>query len=147
MELSKQEYQQYIKKMSPPSPLGKDVFRAFWTGGLICVIGQLIQTGWQSAGLDKTAAGTATSATLVLIGALLTGLGLYCKIASYAGAGTLVPITGFSNSIAAPALEFKTEGYILGVGAKIFTIAGPVIMYGTVASVVYGVIYWVMQMI
>lgn len=147
MELSKQEYQQYIKKMSPPSPLGKDVFRAFWTGGLICVIGQLIQTGWQSAGLDKTAAGTATSATLVLIGALLTGFGLYCKIASYAGAGTLVPITGFSNSIAAPALEFKTEGYILGVGAKIFTIAGPVIMYGTVASVVYGVIYWVMQMI
>lgn len=147
MELSKQEYQQYIKKVSPPSPLGKDVFRAFWTGGLICVIGQLIQTGWQSAGLDKTAAGTATSATLVLIGALLTGFGLYCKIASYAGAGTLVPITGFSNSIAAPALEFKTEGYILGVGAKIFTIAGPVIMYGTVASVVYGVIYWVMQMI
>lgn len=147
MELSKQEYQQYVKKMSPPSPLGKDVFRAFWTGGLICVIGQLIQTGWQSAGLDKTAAGTATSATLVLIGALLTGFGLYCKIASYAGAGTLVPITGFSNSIAAPALEFKTEGYILGVGAKIFTIAGPVIMYGTVASVVYGVIYWVMQMI
>ena len=147
MELSKQEYQQYIKKVSPPSPLGTDVFRAFWTGGLICVIGQLIQTGWQSAGLDKTAAGTATSATLVLIGALLTGFGLYCKIASYAGAGTLVPITGFSNSIAAPALEFKTEGYILGVGAKIFTIAGPVIMYGTVASVVYGVIYWVMQMI
>ena len=147
MELSKQEYQQYIKKVSPPSPLGKDVFRAFWTGGLICVIGQLIQTGWQSVGLDKTAAGTATSATLVLIGALLTGFGLYCKIASYAGAGTLVPITGFSNSIAAPALEFKTEGYILGVGAKIFTIAGPVIMYGTVASVVYGVIYWVMQMI
>lgn len=141
MELSKQEYQQYVKKMSPPSPLGKDVFRAFWTGGLICVIGQLIQTGWQSAGLDKTAAGTATSVTLVLIGALLTGFGLYCKIASYAGAGTLVPITGFSNSIAAPALEFKTEGLVLGTCAKMFTIAGPVIVCGVAASAIYGIIY------
>ena len=143
MELSKQEYQQYVKKMSPPSPLGKDVFRAFWTGGLICVIGQLIQTGWQSAGLDKTAAGTATSATLVLIGALLTGFGLYCKIASYAGAGTLVPITGFSNSMVSPAMEFKTEGYVLGLGAKMFSIAGPVLVYGVSASVIYGLILFI----
>jgi len=107
------------------------------------MIGQLIQSGYLALGLEKEQAGTATSMTLVAISALLTGLSLYDDIAKHAGAGTLVPITGFANAIAAPAVEFKTEGFILGVGAKMFTIAGPVIVYGTVASVVYGVIYWI----
>jgi len=110
---------------------------------LICTIGQLILNGYTALGLDKENASTATAMTLVALSALLTGLSLYDNLAKYAGAGTLVPITGFANSIAAPAVEFKTEGFILGVGAKMFTIAGPVIVYGVSASVVYGLIYWV----
>ena len=129
--------------MAPKSPIVKDCFNAFWIGGLICCIGQLILNGYVALGLDKTDAGTATSMTLVVLSALLTGLSLYDNIAKYAGAGTLVPITGFANAIAAPAVEFKTEGFILGVGAKMFTIAGPVIVYGVSASVVYGIIYWI----
>ena len=129
--------------MAPKSPIVKDCLNAFWIGGLICCIGQLLMNGYMALNLDKTDAGTATSITLVALSALLTGLSLYDDIAKHAGAGTLVPITGFANSIAAPAVEFKTEGFILGVGAKMFTIAGPVIVYGTVASVVYGIIYWV----
>ena len=121
----------------------RDCLNAFWIGGLICVIGQLILNGFSALGLDQTDAGTATSMSLVALSALLTGLSLYDNIAKYAGAGTLVPITGFANSIAAPAVEFKTEGFILGVGAKMFTIAGPVIVYGVSASVVYGLIYWI----
>jgi stage V sporulation protein AC len=129
--------------MSPKSPIWKDCLNAFWIGGLICTLGQLALNGFTALGLDKTDAGTATSMALVALSALLTGLSLYDDIAKVAGAGTLVPITGFANSIAAPAVEFKTEGFILGVGAKMFTIAGPVIVYGTVASVVYGIIYWI----
>ena len=143
MNLSKQEYQEYVKKMSPDSPLWKDVLNAFWTGGLICVLGQLILNGYDALGLSETNAATAASVTLIFLGALLTGLGLYGKIAKLAGAGTVVPITGFANSVVSPALEFKTEGFILGVGAKMFTIAGPVIVYGVSASVVYGLIYWI----
>ena len=112
-------------------------------GGIICTIGQFFINYYTKLGLDKTDAGTAASMTLVVISAILTGLSLYDNIAKFAGAGTLVPITGFANSIAAPAVEFKTEGFILGVGAKMFTIAGPVIVYGVSASVVYGLLYWI----
>lgn len=140
--MTKREYGQLVQSMAPKSPIVKDCVNAFWIGGLICTIGQLIMNGYAALGLDKTDASTATSMTLVAISALLTGLSLYDNIAKHAGAGTLVPITGFANSIAAPAIEFKTEGFILGVGAKMFTIAGPVIVYGVSASVVYGLIYW-----
>ena len=112
-------------------------------GGLICVIGQALTNFYGSLGLEKQDASGAASMTLVALSALLTGLSLYDDLAKHAGAGTLVPITGFANSIAAPAVEFKTEGFILGVGAKMFTIAGPVIVYGVSASVVYGFIYWI----
>lgn len=141
--MTEKEYGKLIKSMSPPSPLGKDCVNAFWIGGLICCIGQAIMNGYIALGMDKENAGTAMSMTLVAISALLTGLSLYDDIAKHAGAGTLVPITGFANAIAAPAVEFKTEGFVLGVGANMFKIAGPVIVYGTVASVVYGIIYWI----
>ena len=141
--MTEKEYGKLIKEISPPSPVGKDCFHAFWIGGLICTIGQALINFYTSLGLEKTDAGTAASMTLVFVSAMLTGLSLYDNIAKHAGAGTLVPITGFANSIAAPAVEFKTEGFILGVGAKMFTIAGPVIVYGVSASVVYGVIYWI----
>ena len=141
--MTQKEYGKLVQDMAPKSPIVKDCLFAFVIGGLICTIGQLIMNCYTALGLDKTDAGTATSMTLVAISALLTGLSLYDNIAKYAGAGTLVPITGFANSIAAPAVEFKTEGFILGVGAKMFTIAGPVIVYGVSASVVYGLIYWI----
>lgn len=141
--MTEKEYGKLVQSMAPKSPLLKDCINAFWIGGLICAIGQLILNGYTALGLDKTDAGTATSMSLIFLSALLTGLSLYDNIAKYAGAGTLVPITGFANSIAAPAVEFKTEGFILGVGAKMFTIAGPVIVYGVSASVVYGLIYWI----
>ena len=141
--MTEKEYAKLVKELSPPSPMGKDCFNAFWIGGLICAIGQLFINLYTSLGLEKTDAGTAASMTLVFLSALLTGLSLYDNIAKFGGAGTLVPITGFANAIAAPAVEFKTEGFILGVGAKMFTIAGPVIVYGVSASVVYGFIYWI----
>ena len=141
--MTEREYAKMIKDMAPKSPVVKDCINAFWIGGLICTIGQLILNGYTALGLDKTDAGTATSMSLVFLSALLTGLSLYDNIAKYAGAGTLVPITGFANAIAAPAVEFKTEGFVLGTAAKMFTIAGPVIVYGVSASVVYGLIYWV----
>jgi stage V sporulation protein AC len=141
--MTEKEYGKLVRDLSPKSPAWKDCLNAFWIGGLICAIGQAIMNGYLALELDQEAAGTATSMTLVVLSALLTGLSLYDNIAKYAGAGTLVPITGFANAIAAPAVEFKTEGFILGVGANMFKIAGPVIVYGTVASVVYGVIYWI----
>ena len=141
--MTEREYGKLVKEMSPKSPIVKDCIHAYWIGGLICVLGQLAINGYIALGLDKEKASTAASMTLVALSALLTGLSLYDNIAKHAGAGTLVPITGFANSIAAPAVEFKTEGFILGVGAKMFTIAGPVIVYGVSASVVYGLIYWV----
>ena len=144
--MTEKEYGKLIKHMAPRSPMGKDCTKAFLIGGLICCIGQAFLNGYIALGLEKTAAGTAASMTLVAVAALLTGLSLYDDIAKHAGAGTLVPITGFANSIAAPAVEFKTEGFILGVGAKMFTIAGPVIVYGVSASVVYGLIYWISTM-
>ena len=141
--MTQKEYGKMVQDMAPKSPMGKDCVFAFVIGGLICTLGQLIQNGYTALGLGETNAGTATSMTLIALSALLTGLSLYDNIAKFAGAGTLVPITGFANSIAAPAVEYKTEGFILGVGAKMFTIAGPVIVYGVSASVVYGVIYWI----
>ena len=140
--MTNKEYQKLADAHAPKSPILNDCVNAFWIGGLICVIGQWFTNGYRILGLEKTDAATAASMTLVLISALLTGLSLYDDIAKVAGAGTLVPITGFANSVAAPAVEFKTEGFILGVGAKMFTIAGPVIVYGLSAGVVYGLIYW-----
>ena len=141
--MTEREYGKLVKEMSPRSPMWKDCLAAFLIGGLICMLGQILIHWYTTLGLEKEAAGTAASMSLVVLSALLTGLSLYDDIAKYAGAGTLVPITGFANSIAAPAVEFKTEGFILGVGAKMFTIAGPVIVYGVGASVVYGLIYWI----
>ena len=137
------EYEKLVESMAPKSPMGKDCLMAFLIGGLICTLGQLIMDGYAALGLGEKDAGTATSMTLVTLSALLTGLSLYDNIAKHAGAGTLVPITGFANAIAAPAVEFKTEGMILGTAARMFTIAGPVIVYGVSASVVYGIIYWI----
>ena len=140
--MTEKEYAELVKDMMPKSPVGKDCFHAFWIGGLICVIGQFLMNRYLGLGLEQDMAGTAASMTLVALSAFLTGLSLYDNIAKHAGAGTLVPITGFANAIAAPAVEFRTEGMILGTAAKMFTIAGPVIVYGVSASVVYGFIYW-----
>ena len=140
--MTEKQYDALVKELSPPSPLGKDCLIAFLVGGAICCLGQVFLNWYSSLGLDKDMAGTAASMSLVALSALFTGLSLYDDLAKHAGAGTLVPITGFANSIAAPAVEFKTEGFVLGVGAKMFTIAGPVLVYGTAASAVYGFIYW-----
>ena len=141
--MTDKEYGKLVEEISPKSPIGKDCLSSFAVGGIICTIGQFFINYYTKLGLDRDTAGTAASTTLVVISAILTGLSLYDNIAKYAGAGTLVPITGFANASAAPAVEFKTEGFILGVGAKMFTIAGPVIVYGLSASVVYGFIYWI----
>ncbi len=140
---SNKKYSDMTKKASPPSPKLKDFVWAYIVGGAICVIGQLLNELYTSFDLSEKVVKMAVPVSLIFIAALLTGLGVFDKIARRAGAGTLVPITGFANAVVSPAIEFKNEGYILGVGAKIFTIAGPVIMYGTIASVVYGVIYWI----
>lgn len=140
--MNEKQYDRLVKEMSPKSPMGKDCVFAFIVGGLICALGQGIQDLSTSLGLSEKDAGSVVCISLICLSALLTGLSIYDDIAKFAGAGTLVPITGFSNSIAATALEFKTEGYILGVGAKMFTIAGPVIVYGLSASVMYGFVYW-----
>ncbi len=136
------KYSEMTKKASPPSPKLKDFVWAYTVGGAICVIGQLFKELYTYLDLPEKVVKMAVPVTLIFIAALLTGLGVFDKIARRAGAGTLVPITGFANAVVSPAIEFKNEGWILGVGAKIFVIAGPVIMYGTIASVVYGVIYW-----
>ena len=141
--MTEKEYGKLVQSLAPKSPMWKDCLWAFLVGGLICTIGQMIMNGYLKLGLDEETAGTAMSMTLVAISALLTGFSVYDDIAKHAGAGTLVPITGFANAVAAPAIEFKTEGFILGVGAKMFTIAGPVIVYGVSASVLYGIIYWI----
>ena len=142
MQMSNAEYSRLVDRMAPKSKLWKDLFNAFWTGGLICTLGQLLMNGFAAAGLDKQTAGSAVSICLVFLSAVLTGLAVYDDIAKLAGAGTLVPITGFANSIVSPAVEFKTEGVVLGTCAKLFTIAGPVLVFGTCASAIYGLIYW-----
>ena len=140
MEISKAEYQRFVQDRAKKSPLVKDCVLAFVIGGGICVLGQVITNGWASAGLNKEEAGTAASCTLVFLSALLTGMNLYSKIARYGGAGTLVPITGFANAVVSPAIDFKSEGFVTGMAAKMFTVAGPVIVFGVTASVIYGVV-------
>ncbi len=142
MKVTPEEYQKMQKQASPPSKSYINIPMAFLIGGLICVVGQLLLEGYSALGLEKDAAAAWTSITLVSLSALLTGFGIYEQLAKHAGAGTLVPITGFANAISSSAIESKSEGFVLGVGAKIFTIAGPVILYGCAASVVYGVIYY-----
>ena len=142
MDMTPKEYQDYVAKKAKKSPIVKDTILAFLIGGAICTLGQGITALWTAAGLDKEAAGTATSVSLVFLSVLLTGLNLYNKIGRFGGAGTLVPITGFANAVSAPAIDFKAEGIVTGMAAKMFVVAGPVIVFGTVASVVYGVIYW-----
>lgn len=141
----KKNYQKLADRKLPPSHLLKNCINAFLIGGIICTIGEAISVMYKSLGLDKEMAGAATSVTLIFLGILFTGLGIYSKIARFAGAGTIVPITGFANSVASPAIEAKTEGFVLGVAAKIFTIAGPVIVYGTVASVIAGIGFYIFK--
>lgn len=147
MKMTNQEYRDFAEKHAPRSPERSNMIRAFLMGGAICLVGQLVMNLYSSWGLDKDSAATASSITLVFLGALLTGLGVYDDLARIGGAGTLVPITGFANSVAAPALEFKTEGFVTGTAVKMFSIAGPVIVYGIAASVVYGLVYWICQII
>lgn len=137
---TKKEYNKYVSEKAPKSSLLKDMAMAFLVGGLICTIGQIFLEIYTNIGLDKKASASLVSVTMIFIGALLTGLGLYSKIGKFAGAGSIVPITGFANSIVSPAMEFKTEGLILGLAAKMFTIAGPVIVYGTITSVIIGLL-------
>lgn len=143
MNISNQEYGELAKRHSPPSAMYKTIPLAFAIGGGICVIGEALLNMFQYLGLDPDEAGMWTSMLLIFMSAILTGLKLYDRIAQHAGAGTLVPITGFANSVVSPALDFKSEGFVLGLGAKMFVIAGPVIVYGISASVVYGIIYYI----
>ena len=140
MSMTNQDYGKLVNEKSRPSPMGKNIVWAFLVGGAICTAGQGLTNLFHSYGLDKEQAGTATSVTLILAAALLTGLGLFDKLAKRAGAGTLVPITGFANAMVSPALEFKSEGLITGTAAKLFTVAGPVLVFGISASVIYGLI-------
>ena len=146
MKLTNQEYQEYLNKKSPDSTLLKDLLWAFVVGGLICVIGQAIFDIYKNAvGLSDDMARTAVSVTMVFIGAFLTGINVYGKLAKHAGAGTIVPITGFANAIVSPAIEYKSEGLVLGLGAKLFVIAGPVLVYGITASVIYGLVLFFLK--
>ena len=145
MDMSSQTYKKYADARSPRSPLWKNCLRAFWVGGLICVVGQCLTDLFISLGMDKEDGGLLASVVLVFLAVLLTGLGVFDRIAKYAGGGTLIPITGFANAVASPAIDAKSEGPVLGVGAKIFSVAGPVLLYGTLAGVVYGIVYWATQ--
>lgn len=145
-EDKKKEYEQYVNQITPKNNLFVQMLKAFVIGGLICVLGQGILNFCKGLGLDKETAGSWCSLTLIFLSALFTGLNLYQKLVSFGGAGALVPITGFANSVAAPAIEYQKEGQVFGIGCKIFTIAGPVILYGTLASWITGLLYWVLQM-
>ncbi len=148
MQMNKETYKKYADARAPKSPLALDCLRAFLVGGLICSLGQgLILLYTKVCGLPKTDAGTLESVTLVAVAAILTGLGVFDRIAKFAGAGTLVPITGFANAVVSPAIDSHAEGLILGTGAKIFTVAGPVLLYGTLAGALYGVVYWVCTLV
>lgn len=142
MKLTPQEYQAYVKTVVPKSPLLKNVVIAFLVGGAICTLGEALSQLYLSLGVDKDNASSLVSTTLVFLSALFTALGLYHKLARYAGAGTLVPITGFANAVVSPAIDFHAEGLITGTAVKMFTVAGPVIVFGTVASIVYGLFLW-----
>ena len=140
MNMSPKEYNRYVARLAKKSPLGKDLLNSFLIGGLICVIGQLILNGYTALELSEQDAAAATSVSLVFLSAVLTGLSVYDDLAKIAGAGTLVPITGFANAVVSPAIEFKAEGFVTGMAAKMFIIAGPVIVFGTCASIIYGLI-------
>lgn len=146
MKPNKEEYSKMVQKQSPPSPKLKDFANAFWVGGLICVIGQMFKELYIYLNMSDEVVKMLIPVTLIFIAALLTGLKVFDNIAKFAGAGTLVPITGFANAVVSPAIEFKNEGFVLGVGAKMFSIAGPVILYGTAASALYGIILWIVGM-
>ena len=135
------DYQNYVDQKSPNSPILKNCFNAFWVGGLICSIGQIIMEVCKSRGLSTEISGTVVSILLIAVSAFLTGLNLFNKIVKFAGAGSLVPITGFANSIVAPAMEYKSEGYVMGVGGKMFTVAGPVLVFGISTSIIVGIVY------
>ena len=143
IDMTEKQYSKLVDELSPKSPMGWDCVAAFVVGGAICTLGQVLINLYTQFGMENQDASTAASMSLVVLSALFTGLSLYDNLAKYAGAGTLVPITGFANAVVSPAMEFKSEGFILGVGAKMFTIAGPVIVYGISAGVLYGVIYWI----
>lgn len=142
--MTNQQYNEMVKKKSPNSSIMKDCVCAFFVGGVICEIGEFINIFFNWTGLEKEMASTLTSVSLIFLGALLTGLNVYDDIAKCGGAGTIVPITGFANSIVASAMEYKSEGYVMGLGAKMFTIAGPVIVFGTISSVICGLIYYIL---
>ena len=145
MDMSPKQYQEYLKSINPKSPLWKNVALAFLVGGAICCLGQALSDWYRFLGLKLEDAATATSVSLVFLSALFTGLGLYHKLARHAGAGTLVPITGFANAVASPAIDFRAEGVVTGTAVKMFTVAGPVIVFGTAASAVYGLILWAVR--
>ena len=138
---SKKDYQKYVEQKSPNSPIFKNCFNAFWVGGLICTFGQIISLICKARGFDEATSGTIVSIILIAISAFLTSLNIFNKIGKFAGAGSLVPITGFANSIVAPSIEYKSEGYVMGVGSKMFTIAGPVLVFGICSSIIVGIIY------
>ena len=138
---SKKTYQEYVNKKSPNSPIVKNCFNAFWVGGTICTIGEIISQFCKYRGLDIQISGTIVSVILIFISAFLTSINVFNRIGKFAGAGSLVPITGFANSIVSPAMDYKSEGFVLGVGAKMFTVAGPVIVYGISSSIIIGLIY------
>ena len=140
---SKKDYQNYVDKKSPNSPILKNCFNAFWVGGLICSIGQIIMDICKSRGLSQELSGTVVSIILIGLSAFLTGLNIFNKIGKFAGAGSLIPITGFANSIVSPAMEYKSEGYVMGVGGKMFTVAGPVLVFGISASIIVGLVYMI----
>ncbi len=138
---TQKKYQEYVDKKSPNSPILKNCFNAFWVGGLICTFGQIISLICKARGFDEATSGTIVSIILIAISAFLTSLNIFNKIGKFAGAGSLVPITGFANSIVAPSIEYKSEGYVMGVGSKMFTIAGPVLVFGICSSIIVGIIY------
>ena len=138
---TKQSYQNYVNKKSPNSPILKNCFNAFWVGGLICTIGQIIMNICKERGFDQNLSGTIVSIILIGISAFLTGVNIFNKIGKFAGAGSLIPITGFANSIVSPAMEYKSEGYVMGVGGKMFTVAGPVLVFGISTSIIVGIVY------
>ena len=144
MKMSAEEYGRRVRRVGPPSPLGRDCLWAFGVGGGICLLGEVLRGWYLGIGLEAQLAGTLTSCTLIVLSALLTTLGLYQKLAAKAGAGSLVPITGFANAVASPAIDFRAEGLVTGMAAKMFLIAGPVIVFGTAASVIYGVVLWLL---
>ena len=147
MSTTNNDYGRMADRASPPSPKIKNCIKAFIFGGSICTFGQFLNWVFEKMNLSEDAVKALTPATLIVIAAILTGVGVFDKIAKHAGAGTLVPITGFANAVVSPAIEFKTEGHVLGIGVKMFTVAGPVILFGTLASVIYGLVYWILGLI